>query len=403
MDIAAEFLNEKLREMISQRERSHRKEFAPALEQVMKSLSSVEKTARSLREAIGRAWGSITKSAEQHGVRLSEQVLEACKSLTTQSPDISYEELRKFEERSLQVVRSIAKTYNKYVRSIIRTVKPETSNLGDSIAALDLSIANLSQLLDGSDLEQLQILRRDADQLVESVGELRLKIDEIQKARDALRELEEHQSKLQSDLSLLHRDQNLKELGRIEQQIRQREAEALALLEPLSKPLRKLTRPESKAPAGLNKASLSELAENPLTAVLQMPVTEIRELLGSVQKLIERDELFLDQRRKRKSIESTQALRGGALERFREDHSVLQANRQEILRQLRGSGIYDQWLSLLKQCDDVRAEAAQCQNRIAELESQERRIRTLVLEDKARIESGLQKVLSEQVSILVPF
>jgi len=401
VEIAVQHLNKKLREIIAYREHSHSRKFSAAVKEVLKSLASVEEAATNLKEAIGRAWGSITRPAEQHGVRLSEQVLEACKSLAEHRPHISYEELRKFEERTLQVVRSITKTYNKYARSIIRTVKSETSILGDSITALNRSINDLSQLLDRSNLRQLQLLERDADQLVRIATELSLRADEVHKAKGVLRELQEREAKLQNDLSLLVRDQNIEELSRIGQEIMRRETETLALLEPLSKPLRKLDRPANKLPTGLNTATVSKLTEDPLTAVLEIPVSEMRALLDLLRGLIEREELFLDQRRKQKSIEAIQALQSGVLERFREDHSILQANRQEVLRQLKSSGIYDQWLSLRKQSDDVRAEVHQCQSHITDLQSQETRLRTVVVADKARIEAALQNVLNEQVSIVV--
>jgi predicted nucleic acid-binding Zn-ribbon protein len=403
MQIAIELLDGKMQEIIAGRERSHSKQFATAAKQVMKSLESVLKAARSLAEAIKRAWGSLSRAAEQHGTSLSQQVAGACESLTAHTPGISYEELREFEDKSLQVARHIAKAYNKYAGSVIRSAKPEVSILENSITRLTRSVSELSQVLDRSNLKQLQLAAREADQLVRSASELHLKVDQIRKSNDALREAREREARSENDLSQLSQDPNLKELSRTEQLAQQKEADIMALFEPLSKAFRKADRPDSTSSTAWNQATVSKLAENPLAAMLEIPVTEIHEVLGSLRRLIEHDELFLDQRRKRKSIEVIQVLESGALERYKEDYSILQANCQEILRQLKASGIYDKWMSMRNQLDNARARAGRLQGDIANLQSQETRLRTHIHTEKAKIEATLQEILKEQVSIIVSF
>jgi len=403
LEITIELLNEKMREITAERERSHSKQFASAVGQIMKSLRSVETAAINVGAATRRAWGSLTRSAEQHGVRLSELVIEACQPLSSHPPGISYEELRKFEEESLRAARSITKTYSKYARSIIRPVKSETMLLESSIVDLSRSVNALSKVLDESNLKQVLLLARDAEQLVQNASELRSRIEHARELNEALGRARETQSRLRDDLSMLNEDENLKELSRIELLTRQKEAEALALLEPLSKPLRKADRLDSQLSSGSSRNNIARLAEDPLNALLEIPVLEMRELLASLRRLIEQNEIPLDQRRKRKSIESIQSLEAAALERIREEHSVLQANRQEILRQLKGSGIYDRWLSLKSQLDNARAEADRYRRSIEDLQSQETRLRAIVLADKARIETALQEVQNEKVSIIVPF
>jgi len=403
MEIHVNVLNEKMREIVADRERSYGKQFAEASKQVVKSFKSVEKAARNLEEATKRAWGRLSRPAELHGVRLSELMLEACQPLTSHAPGISYEELRKFEAESLHAARSITKTYSKYARSIIRSVKSETLLLESSIVDLSRSVNALSKVLDGSNLKQVLLLARDAEQLVQNASQLRSRREQARELNEALGRAREMQSKLQNDLSTLNENENLKELNRIELLTRQKEAEALALLEPLSKPLRKADRPDSKLSSGPSRNNISKLAQDPLNALLEIPVLEMRELLASLRRLIEQNEIPLDQRRKRKSIESIQSLEAGALERIREEHSVLQANRQEILRQLKGSGTYDRWMSLKSQLDSARAEADHCKSSIEDLQSQETRLRAIILAEKARIETALREIQDEQVSIVVSF
>jgi len=403
MEIQIEFLNDKMREILADKERSHSKQFAEAVTRVVKSFKSVEKAARNLEDATKRAWGRLSRPAELHGVRLSELVLEACQPLSSHPPDISYDELRKFEERSLQAARSIAKTYSKYARSIIRPVKAETLLLESSIVDLSRSVNALTKVLDESNLKKVLLLTRDAEQLVQNASQLRSGIEQARELNEALGRAREMQSKLQNDLSMLNEDENLKELSRIELLTREKEAEALALLEPLSKPLRKADRPDSKLSSGSSRNNVSKLAEDPLNALLEIPVVEMRELLASLRRLIEQNEISLDQRRKRKSIESIQSLEAGALERIREEHSILQANRQEILRQLKGSGTFDRWLSLQNQLDSARAEADHYKSSIEDLQSQETRLRAIILAEKARIETALREIQNEQVSIILSF
>ncbi len=401
MEVTAQNLSEKMRQIIADRGRSYKGQFSSNEKRVLKSVGSVERAATNLDEAVRRAWGTLSKPAEQHGVRLSEQVLESCRSLAAHIPNASYAELRKFQEESVQIVGSIVKTYNKYVPSIIRAVKSESASLEDSIAALSQNVTELGQVLDSSNLKELQLIARDADQLVQAARGLGLKMDEIHQAKETEKKLHVQVAKLQSDLSSLSRDQNLKELEHIEAQARQREAEILALLEVLEKPLRKMDRADGKSLEVPRRTLVGKMLEDPLSAVLEIPAGEMRQLLDLVHRLLERDELLLDQRRKRRAVEALDVLRAGALDRFREDHEVLEANRREVLRQLKGSGLYDQWFSARKQADDLRAGIAQCHSQIPELESQEARLRASILTDKVRIESALRKVANEEVSILV--
>jgi predicted nucleic acid-binding Zn-ribbon protein len=389
-----------MRQIIADRERSYHGKFSSKLKQVFRSVGSVEKAASNLREAVGRAWGTLSKPAEQHGARLSEQVLEACRSLAARRPEPSYDELRKFQEESIQTIRAIVKVHDRYIRSIIRTVKSEASTLEDSIATLSQDITELGQALDSSELKELQLIAEDADQLMGTAQELSLKTDEIEQTKEAIRRLQDRGSALQENLSTLGRDRALKELDQIDQQARQKEAEILFLLEPLLKPLRKIERSD-KALEGSSKVIVTKVVENPLASVIEIPASEMRQLLISVYELLASDELLLDQRRKRKASESVQVLQAGALDRFREDHGILEANRREVLRQLKGSGLYDKWLSVRTQLDDLNTEIKKRRGRITELESQVARLQTSVLAGKERIESALKKVLDEQVSILL--
>lgn len=403
MEIAVEQLSEKIREITANRERSHSKEFAAAVERITRALSSVERAATNLGRATKQAWGSLSRPAEQHGVRLSEQVLKACKSLTIPSRTASYDELREFEESSLQVTRFMVKAYNKYVRSIVRSLKSEVSILEESIADLGKCIAELSRVLDHSNLGRLHLVTLDADRLAQNARELRVRIDEIQKRTEALREAQMRVAKLHDGVSLIRQRQDLTELGRIDQQTKQTEVEIVALLEPLSKPLRKLDRPDRSSSFELHKSTVNKFAEDPVAAMLVTPVSDLRALLRSLQEVIESEELSLEPRRKRKSIEAIQTLLAGELERLREDHMILQANRQEVIRQLKASGVYDQWRSLEDQLGRAQAEVVECQSGIADLQSQETRLRTVVLAEKTRMESVLKEVLDEPVSITVSF
>ena len=58
MEIHIELLNEKMREIVADRERSYSRQFAEASKQVVKSFKSIEKAARNLEEATKRAWGA---------------------------------------------------------------------------------------------------------------------------------------------------------------------------------------------------------------------------------------------------------------------------------------------------------------------------------------------------------
>ena len=146
--------------------------------------------------------------------------------------------------------RTIVKTYNKYVPSIIRAVKSESSALEDSITALSQNVTELGQVLESSNLRELHFIADDADRLVQNAHELNLKTNEIHQMKETSMRLQAQEERLQSDLSSLSHDRTIKELNHIEEEARQREAEILALLEPLLKPLRKIDRADEKVAGG---------------------------------------------------------------------------------------------------------------------------------------------------------
>jgi len=403
MEIAAEQLSERMQERMAAREASWSKRFAEAAKQMTKSFGQAEKAAFALGEATRHAWGSLTRPMEQHGLRLSEQVIELCRSLTAEKPGNSYEQLKDFEERSAQAARSIAKIYNKYAGSIMRSAKAETSVLEDSIVALNRSVLGLSQTLDESRLKEIKAAAAGADRLLQDVDRLHLVIEELAMNRKALQELADRESGLRRELSTMSKVEGLDELNRIETQIAQKETETLALLEPLSKPLRKLDRPDIKLPSTLNRATLDGLVDNPLRALLELPLTEIDEVLHSLDRMIRRGDLMLDERRKRKAMRTIEELQAGILKRVREDYSVLQANRQEALRQLRASGLYDQWSQLRSQIEKIESEKISCMDQIGGMESQEAQQRSLVVTQKTALEKTLGRILDEKASIALSF
>ena len=403
MEIAAELLGQRMQELIAAREASWSKMYADAAKQVMRSFGLVAKAALNVGDATKRAWGSLTRPMEQHGFRLSDQVVEICRSQTTQDPGTSYDEVRDFAERSAQATRYVTKIYNKYAGSIIRSAKSEVSMLQGSILSLNQSVHELSRLLDESRVKEIKATVPDADRIVQDIDRLRLLMEELARQKDALQELQAREPKLQSELSVLSKDRGLAELEQIEARIKQKETEAIASVEPLLKPLRKIDRPDMKLPPELRRAAVDKLIEDPTVALLELPLAELLGVLGSLHEMIGRGDLVLDEKRKRKAVRAIDELRKGGLERLREDHGVLKANRQEALRQLRVSGTYDRWSRLRSQIYKAQTERASCLDRISDLESQETQQRSLVAAHKAATEKKLASILEDEVSITVPF
>jgi hypothetical protein len=275
--------------------------------------------------------------------------------------------------------------------------------LQDSILSLNQSIHELSRLLDESRVKEIRAAVPDVDRIVQDINRLRLLLEELARQKDALQELQAREPKLQSELSVLSKDRGLAELEQIEARIKQKETEAVASVEPLLKPFRKIDRPDMKLPPELRRAAVDKLIEDPLVGLLELPLAELLGVLGSLHEMIGRGDLALDERRKRRAVRAIDELRTGGLERLREDYGVLQANHREALRQLRVSGVYDRWSRLRSQIHKAQTERASCLDRISDLESQETQQRSLVAAHKAATEKELASILEDEVSITVPF
>ena len=231
--------------------------------------------------------------------------------MSAQKPSLTYEELEKYDERSDEALRSIVRTYNRYVPSIVRLVKSEAAAMEASIKDLNSSIVALSELLKESNLAELRLLLHEAAMVVGKATELRVITGQIQESREAIANLEEEQSRIETECASLNEDQGLRELGQVEESIARREQDMLVMLQPLSKAIRKLSKSENDV--GVERAILLRMNDDPLASALELPVVQMRSLTASLEKLIEHDELLPDQRRKRKAREAIELLRKGGL------------------------------------------------------------------------------------------
>lgn len=403
MDVPAKLLSQRIREIFSSREESWSKAFTSAGKQVARSFAVVEEAALNVGQATKRSWGSLTRPMEQHGLRLSDQVAELCRPLTTEDRNASYDAVTDFMDRSTQSARSITKLYNKYAGSMIRSAKSEISMLQDSIMSLNKSIDDLSRLIDESKLKEVKATMPDADRISQDFDRLCFLTEELSRQKAALQELQAHEPQLESELSVLSKDRQIIELKQIEARIRHKEAEVVAWVDPLSKPLRKMDRPDIRLPAELKSFALDRLMKDPAAALLELPLAELAGIFGSLREMIDHGDLTLDERRKRKALRAIDELRTDSLKRWREDYDVLRANRQEAMRQLKSSGIYDRWSALRDQISKAQTERAICLQRIADFQSQETRQRSLITAQKEAIEKKLSSILGDAVSITVQF
>jgi len=380
--------------------KDHEKRFADRTRAIRESSSTLSIAAGRFESSVRNAWGTMDKVASEYGMRLAHTIQETVEEFTRAEPKAKFSDAEKFHEESVHALNKIIVTTRKYLPKLHRGLKTEMAALNTALAKLEKSVRSLGAALDESPGAKIESIRKETDTLTRRLDDLlTLKKDESACVA-TLQSISERENGLLRDQMELTSQGEFLELRRYEELLRVKEDEIRQFFQPVVKPLVKLERVVStKQGPTLDIQTLHGLVESPVETLATGQTFAILKALAQLEDALSRNELDVEERKKRKAQETILSVKNGAIEAMRQEYSTIQANIQETLRQLRAKG-------LLEKRDRAEGSLAQIRNEKEKVETRHREVQRRIdevgkdiLKQKDALESQLSKLAHRTITI----
>ena len=380
--------------------KEHEKRFGERIKGVKEAANGFSGATTRFSLGVKNAWGTLDKAASEYGMRLAHIIQETCQALSKKQVTSNFEGTERFHEESVEALNKIIITIRRYLPKLQRALKAELAALNSSLARLEHSIKALGKALDDSPGLRIRSLQREIQLLVQRQEELtRLRTEESE-ARVALDEAAIRERNLLSEKERLTSLPEFLELKRYEDSLNLKQEEMRQLLQPLAKPFLKLERAVAlKQGPSVDERTLRALIDSPEEAVGTGRTFDITEVLTSVEDMLSRGQLEIEERKRRKAEEAIRSIKDGAIDRLRDEYQALQVNLTETQRQLRAKGLLEKKENLDKQ---LAEELFQKASRLAQQKELQRRIDEItktILKEKTTLESQISKLTHKTLTI----
>jgi hypothetical protein len=382
--------------------KNHEKRFAELARTVKDHATSLDNASSKFATGVKNAWGTMDKAASEYGMRLAHKIQETSQELSRKDVKPNYQDTERFHEESVKALNSIILTVQKYIPKLHRGLKTELASLNSALAKLENSVKALGTALDDSPGLKLESLQREAKVMVEKRNELVTLRSQLEQGNQVLNEASAVEQRLLSEETALNSEPEFLELRRLENELTAKEDETKQLLKPILKPLLKLERAaSSKQVSSVDAGTLRDMIEKPVESIAMSQSFGVVDVLHSLEEALDRGQLEVEERKRRKAMETVQSINAGMLDTIREECLTLQANVQETMRQLRSKGLIEKREAIERSLAETRARK---ESILAEQRNLERRTDELsrgVVKQKNTVESHIQKLAHRTVEISV--
>ena len=380
--------------------KDHEKRFQDRIRSIRDACNALDTTASRFEVAVKNSWGTMDKSASEYGTRMARTIEESVRNLSRPQALASYEEIERFHKDSIEALKTIIKTVQKYVPKLRRGLRVEMAALNAALGRLEAAIKSLGLALDQSPGNRIELIRREILHLTQARADL-MKLnteqDETTKSQEtnAGKEREAH-----AEAEELSSNDMVRELARYEDSLRAKEEEISQFLQPIIKPLTKLERNESTGKnQTIDLVTLRNLVDRTVeTLTTGQPFALIR-LLTQLEEELSRGRLEIEERRRRKAEETIHKAIHGEIERLRDDYLTIQANVQETLRQLKATGLLDRKNQLEERQALIRDEKEHLISNNVELRRRIDAATKTYLKQKQSIELQIKQVTDKNIEI----
>jgi len=367
----------------------HEKRFGERIKGVKQASGNLSSAAVRFGSAVNNAWGTLDKTTSEYGIRLAHIIQENALEISNEETASNYEDAERFHGQSVQILNKTIVSVRKYIPKLHRALRPEMATVNSALARLESTIKALGTALDQSPGTRLKSLRREAEQIIQKQGEL-LKLRSLeQDDTKLLHATSEQESKIAKERESLLSTPEFLELKEFEDALELKRDEICQFFQPLMKPLLKLERMATFKQVSVNIQTLRGLVDNPTETVVTSQSFTIMELLNALEEKLSQRALEIEEKKRRKALETINSFRTGAVNKTREEYLALQANLQETIRQLKSNGLLEEKEVLDKRLEETRIQIEKVSEKRQEIN---RRIDDLVktiLKQKSVLESQI--------------
>jgi len=380
--------------------KEHEKRFGEKTKAVKEAANGFSNAATRFGLGVKNAWGTLDKSASEYGMRLSHTIQETSQDILQKQIPSGFDDSEKFHVEAVEALNKIIISIRRYLPKLRRALKAELAGLNSSLGRFENSIKALGKALDDSPGLRIRSLRRDIQLLIQRQEELTRLKGEEGKAKEVLDESATRERGLLSKREELVSLPEFLELKRYEDSLNLKEEEMKQLLQPLAKPLLKLERAVAlKQGPSVDARTLRTLIDSPEEAVVTSRSFDLTELLRSVEEMLSRGELEIEERKRRKAEEAIKSIKDGAVERLRDEYQALQVNLQETLRQLKAKGLLERRDDLDKQLTEERFQKEAGLAHHKDLQRRIDELTRIILKEKTTLESQISKLTHKSMTI----
>lgn len=334
--------------------KDHEKRFDERIKDVKQAADNLNNAAVRFNSAVTNAWGTLDKTTQEYGARLAHIIQANALDISSKKTSSKYEDVERFHEQTIQTLNKTIVNVRKYIPKLHRALRPEMATLNSALAKLENTIKVLGTALDKSPGTRLESLRRQAEQIIQKQAELtKLRSLEHDEA-EVLQASSEQESKIARERESLLSTPEFLELKRFEDALKLKGDEIRQFFQPLTKPLLKLERMATFKQASVNIQILRGLIENPTETVVTSQSFTIMDLLNVLEEKLSQHALEFEEKKRRKSLETINSFRSGAVDKMCEEYLAFQANLQETVRQLKSKGLLEKKESLDRQLEEER-------------------------------------------------
>ena len=380
--------------------RDHEKRFADRIRAIKESSNNLGNVSSKLNTAVRNAWGTMDKAASEYGVRMAQTIQEIAEALSREETPASYQGAEKFHDTSVVSLNKIIKTVRRYVPKLHKGLRSEMAALNLALGKLEMAVRSLGSALDDSPGKRIESMMRDVQLLVQKHDELvRLRSEQNDQAA-ALNSILETEKELLGTHDQLASEDAFLELKRYEDSLKADEDKIRLFLQPIIKPLIKLERTQpTKGAQTVDARMLRGVVEKPVETVAAGQSFALVQLANQLDEALMHRKLEVEDRRRRRAEDTIQQIRDGAVEKMREDYLALQANLQETLRQLKGTGLLDKKAEVDEQLATTRHDKESANARKVELQRRIQDITSSVMRQKSSIEEQIAKMTKSEMTI----
>ena len=381
--------------------KEHEKRFADRIKTIRDAANALDNVAGRLGVAVRNAWGTMDAAASEYGMRMVESIRESTQELFQTQASPAFADAEKFHKASVDSLNKIIKTVRRYIPKLHRGLRTEMAALNSALGRLEASVVALGTALDESPGSKIEVIRREAQGLIEKHHELEILRTEAETAVTSLQTISQKENGLRNIEQKLISQEPFLELEHYENSLQRKEEEIKQFFQPVTKPLVKLERialPRGSPP--IDSKTVHGIVDAPVEIISSGQPFVITQLFERLDEALLQGKVEVEERRRRRAEETIKEVKNGAIGKMREEYLTAQANVQEMLRQLRGNGLLDQ----KEQLDRQVAETKQGKDRItSHRDDINRRINDLsknILRQKTLLEEQISKITKKTSTIL---